>query len=369
VDFSHTQAQEELSALSRRILTDRVTPDRLTELERNGDGFDEALWADLAAAGILTAALPESVGGDGYGLAEQCSILIELGRTVAPAPYLESVVLGASALARFKDPAQPESYATRAAAGELIIAPALAEPAGYDLTRPGTRAERAGSGWALNGTKTAVPYGATAGLFLVSAATPDGPAVFAVERGDSGASVEPQRLVDGAGAARLTLTNARLDAGRMIGAPDGSTLGWLLDRATIGLSALQLGVAERALELTAEYARTRQAFGRAIGAFQAVAQRLADAYIDVEAMRLTMWQAAWRLETGLDAEAEIATAKFWAADGGHRVAHTAVHVHGGVGIDVSHPVHRYFAAAKRNEYALGGATAQLLHLGAVLATS
>jgi alkylation response protein AidB-like acyl-CoA dehydrogenase len=82
-----------------------------------------------------------------------------------------------------------------------------------------------------------------------------------------------------------------------------------------------------------------------------------------------LWQAAWRLEAGLPAAAEIATAKFWAAEGGHRVAHTAVHVHGGVGIDVSHPVHRYFAAAKRNEFALGGATAQLLRLGAVLAAS
>ena len=97
-----------------------------------------------------------------------------------------------------------------------------------------------------------------------------------------------------------------------------------------------------------------------------MAQRLADAYIDVEAIRLTMWQAAWRLEHGLPAEPEIATAKFWAADAGHRVAHTAVHVHGGVGIDVSHPVHRYFAAAKRTEFALGGATSQLRRLGTLL---
>jgi alkylation response protein AidB-like acyl-CoA dehydrogenase len=109
-------------------------------------------------------------------------------------------------------------------------------------------------------------------------------------------------------------------------------------------------------------------FGRPIGAFQAVAQRLADAYIDVEAVRLTMWQAAWLLSAG-DALADeaVATAKFWAADAGHRVAHTAVHVHGGLGIDVSYPVHRYFVAAKGNEFALGGATAQLRRIGAELA--
>jgi acyl-CoA dehydrogenase len=142
---------------------------------------------------------------------------------------------------------------------------------------------------------------------------------------------------------------------------------WLVARATVGLCAVQSGVIERALELTAEYAKSRVAFGRPIGSFQAVTQRLADAFVDVEAVRLTMWQAAWRLASGAAAAAEVATAKFWAAEAGHRVAHTAVHVHGGMGIDVTYPVHRYFVAAKRHEFALGGATAQLRRIGDVLA--
>jgi acyl-CoA dehydrogenase len=142
---------------------------------------------------------------------------------------------------------------------------------------------------------------------------------------------------------------------------------WLVARATVGLCAVQSGVIERALELTAEYAKSRVAFGRPIGSFQAVTQRLADAFVDVEAVRLTMWQAAWRLASGSAAAAEVATAKFWAAEAGHRVAHTAVHVHGGMGIDVTYPVHRYFVAAKRHEFALGGATAQLRRIGDVLA--
>jgi alkylation response protein AidB-like acyl-CoA dehydrogenase len=135
---------------------------------------------------------------------------------------------------------------------------------------------------------------------------------------------------------------------------------------------MQSGVIERALELTAEYAKSRVAFGRPIGSFQAVTQRLADAFVDVEAVRLTMWQAAWLLSAGAPGSAdgaatEVATAKFWAAEAGHRVAHTAVHVHGGMGIDVSYPVHRYFVAAKRNEFALGGATIQLRRIGGALA--
>ena len=143
--------------------------------------------------------------------------------------------------------------------------------------------------------------------------------------------------------------------------------GWLVARATVGLCAMQAGVIERALELTAEYARSREQFGRPIGSFQAVTQRLADAYIDVEAVRLTMWQAAWLLAAGEPADVAVATAKFWAAEAGHRMAHTAVHVHGGLGIDVTYPVHRYFTAAKRDEFALGGATLQLRRIGAVLA--
>ena len=139
--------------------------------------------------------------------------------------------------------------------------------------------------------------------------------------------------------------------------PRGPGTHELLRRATIGVCAQQLGVLERALEMTAAYATERVQFGRPIGTFQAVAQRLADAFIDVEAVRLTMWQAALSQDP-----ADIAVAKFWAADAGHRVAHTAVHIHGGVGIDLDSPVHRYFVMAKRLEFALGHATDSLLTL-------
>jgi acyl-CoA dehydrogenase len=369
VDFSLTQSQADLSALSRQILTDKATPQRLAELEQAGHSLDAVLWAELAAAGVLSAALPESAGGDGCGLAEQCSILVEIGRAVAPVPYLETVALGATTIARFGSDEQVSRWAVPAGTGQLIITAALAEPDGDDPRVPSARAERAGSGWRLHGTKTTVPAGPSADLFLVPVATDRGAAVFAVERADPGVSVLPQELTDGASAAQLDLAGVAVGEDRLLGAADGTAAGWLAARATLGICALQLGVTERALELTAEYAQTRQQFGRPIGAFQAVAQRLADAYIDVEAIRLTMWQAAWRSESGLPCDEEIATAKFWAADGGHRVAHTAVHIHGGVGIDTSHRLHRYFTAAKRNEFALGGATVQLRRLGAALAAN
>ena len=264
-----------------------------------------------------------------------------------------------------------------------MLAAALSEEDTDDPRHPAATAEPVPDGWLLSGVKTAVLAAPAARLMLVPATTPDGVAVFLAGQLD-GVSVQEQDVTGGVSTGRVTARGVRLPADRMLGEPGTGPLvtDWLVSRGTVGLCALQLGVTERALELTAEYARHREQFGRPIGSFQAVAQRLADAYIDVEAIRLTMWQAAWQLagapgrpddaaaaDRGIAARAgpAVATAKFWAADAGHRVAHTAVHVHGGMGIATSYPLHRYFAAAKHNEFALGGATAQLRRIGATLA--
>jgi 3-oxocholest-4-en-26-oyl-CoA dehydrogenase beta subunit len=362
MDFELSETQNELAGLTRRILDDRVTQPRLREVEDSGRHFDADLWSALREAGVLSAALPETVGGGGLGLAEHCSVLIEMGRAVAPVPYLWSIAVGAAGLAEFRSP-----LAAAAASGELLVTAALAEDLADSPDAPLTRAEPVDGGWVLDGAKAVVPSGSVADVILVPASTPDGPAVFAVRPDTDGVTLEAQRLVDGDDAPSVELAGVRVAAGDRVGGTD--VLEWLIARATVGLAAYQLGVLERALELTAAYAREREQFGRPIGSFQAVAQRLADAYIDVEAVRLTMWEAAWRLGEGLPAVAEIATAKFWAADAGHRVAHTAVHVHGGTGIDVDGATHRYFTAAKRTEFTLGSATAQLRRLGAELAAT
>jgi 3-oxocholest-4-en-26-oyl-CoA dehydrogenase beta subunit len=375
MDFTLNEAERELADLTRKILSGRLTPERMRAVEA-GDGFDRALWADLAGAGILSAALPEALDGAGLGLLAQCCVLTELGRAVAPVPYLASIVLGAGALARFGTPGQQERWAAPAGRGEIILAAALAEEDGDDPRVPSVSAERmkgerdGGGGWRLSGVKTTVFAAAQAGLILVPAATPPGVTVFLVDPAGDGVTVQPQRITGGT-AGRVVLDGALVPAGRVLGSPGTGRdiTGWLLAHATVALCARQLGVVERALEMTAEYARNRVQFGKPIGGFQAVSQRLADGYIDVEAVRLTMWQAAWQLATGQPSETAIATAKFWAADAGHRVAHTAVHVHGGVGIDIDYPLHRYFLAAKQDEFALGGATAQLRRIGAALASA
>ncbi|RKT81983.1 acyl-CoA dehydrogenase [Saccharopolyspora antimicrobica] len=363
MDFTLTEAQDDLAELTRKILDDQVTNERLREVERGDDRFDRALWTQLATADVLGAGLPESVGGGGFGLLEQCSVLIELGRAVAPVPYLSSITTAAAAIARFGTEQQRRRWAAPAARGELVLTAALTEEHNPTPAVPSCQAERQGGEWVLTGSKTGVPAGAMADLVLIPASTSEGPRVFVVE--PDRLAVQRQRVVDSDSEAWLDLDGVRVGDDRVLGGDP--VLGWLLARATVGSCAHQVGVVSRALEMTSEYARERVQFGRPIGSFQAVAQRLADAFIDVEAARLTLWQAAWRLDEGLPCAAELATAKFWAAEAGHRVAHTAVHVHGGVGIDLDHPLHRYFVAAKRNEFSLGAAAVQLGRLGDALA--
>jgi acyl-CoA dehydrogenase len=352
VDFGVSESQVEIAGLARKILAEREAP-----------------WADLAAAGVLAAGLPAALDGSGLGLGEQCSVLIELGRAASEVPYLASVVLGAGALAEFGTSSQQQEWAGPAGQGSVVLTAALAEEDGDDPLSPSTSAVRVDGQWVLSGVKTAVEAAPEASLFLVPASSSDGVLVFLVEPSDSGVSVEPQSLTDFGSAGRVVLDGVVLDDSRVLGSAGrgAEVAGWLAARATVGHCAAQAGVVERALELTAEYARTRVQFGRPIGAFQAVAQRLAEAYIDAEAVRLTLWQAVWALDSDASsAGLAVATAKFWAAEAGHRVAHTAVHVHGGMGIDTSYPVHRYFTAAKHHEFALGGATVQLRCIGSAL---
>ncbi|MCU7728022.1 acyl-CoA/acyl-ACP dehydrogenase [Actinoplanes sp. KI2] len=318
----------------------------LAALTRDLADSGRPLWPALAEAGVLAAALPKRAGGEGYGLLEQCAILIELGRAAATVPYLPSIVAAASALARSGTDEQVAAWAEPAGRGELVLTAAPVD---------GVDARPAGDGWLLDGAVAAVPAADRAALVLVAS----GPDVFLVRAGDPGVEVQPQRVAGGPGAGLLRLAGAA-------GQPLAGAAARLRAHATIGACAAQLGVVERALEMTAEYARSRVQFGRPIGSFQAVSQRLADAYVDVEALRLTTWQAAWLLAAEQPAAAEVATAAFWAAEAGHRVLHTAVHLHGGVGVDVEYPLHRYFLAAKYHEFLLGGATGQLLELAATL---
>ncbi|MBZ5736230.1 acyl-CoA/acyl-ACP dehydrogenase [Nocardioides sp. TRM66260-LWL] len=366
MDFTFTPEQDDAAALAARILADATTTDRLKAVEAAGDRLDRDLWRALGEAGLLSLQLPEEHGGAGLGLIELARVLVEAGRRVAPVPL---AVHGAASLllAEAGTPEQQAAWLPAAASGEAVLTAAVAEERSHLPARPVTVARVAGEGHALHGAKALVRAGATASAALVTATvegTEGGVGVFLLDLGADGVERTPQRTSDGDVVVRLDLTGA---PATLVGAADGVAATRLGQLLTLTTAAELLGVTEGALALTAGYARTREQFGRPIGTFQAVSQRLADGYIDVLGQRLTLWSAVWRLTEGLPAEVEVATAKLWAADAAHRLAHTTVHVHGGVGIDLDGEAHRYFTAAKRFEFAWGSATEQALAIGRVLA--
>ncbi|AQA02508.1 acyl-CoA dehydrogenase [Mycobacterium sp. MS1601] len=361
MDFTTSEAADDLGGLTRTITESVCTPDHQRELDGLAQRFDTDLWRKLTAADILSTAAPESIGGGGFGVLEQVAVLVALGRQVAAVPYLESAVLGAGALAKFGPEALQQQWASPAVQGEKILTAAL----DGDMGDGPVQAAATESGYRLTGARTQVAYGPLADAFLVPAETDTGTAVFLLAKDDAGVDMTSLDTTGLGSVGHLELRGVEVGADRLLGGQE--VLDWLRTAHLLGCSAFALGVLERALELTALYAREREQFDRPIGSFQAVSSRLADGYIDIKGLRLTLTQAAWRLSEDLPADIDVRSAAFWAAEAGHRVAHTTVHVHGGVGIDVDHPVHRYFLAAKQTEFALGGATGALLSIGRELA--
>ncbi|WP_102419839.1 acyl-CoA dehydrogenase family protein [Mycobacterium sp. 4858] len=363
MDFTFTEEQEAISKLARDLFERRAAPGRLAELEAGDVRFDDGLWRELAAADLLGTALPESVGGNGGGFVELGVLLAEVGWAVAPVPAYATLVLGADPIARHGNSEQRQRFLPGVVAGHRILTAGLAEPGRSDAAAPATTARRDGGDWRLDGAKELVPAAQIADTVLIPASMEDGQVgLFLVAADGRGVEIRPVETTNHEPHADVYLDGATVsDADRLAGA---GLIESLHSRALVALCAVQLGVAERALRIAAEYTTGREQFGRPIGSFQAVQQRMADAFIDVEAIRWTTWHAAWLIAHGRPADRAARIAKFWAAEAGARVAATAQHVHGGIGIDVTYPLHRYFLWAKHNELTLGPAAAQLAHLGA-----
>jgi 3-oxocholest-4-en-26-oyl-CoA dehydrogenase beta subunit len=361
MDFTTTEAAHDLGGLVDTIVDSICTPEHQRELDALEQRFDRALWQKLIEADILTSASASALGGDGFGALEQVAILVALGHQLAAVPYLESVMLGAGVLARFGSEELQQAWGVPAIKGEKILTVA----SDGEMGEGPVQAIRSGDGYQLTGTRTQVGFGPVADAFLVPAETDSGTAVFLVSAEDAGVTVTALATTGKTSIGHLALDGVAVDDARRVGGSE--VAGWLDTLGTLGRTAYQLGVLDRGLQMTAEYAREREQFDRPIGSFQAVSQRLADGYIDVKGLRLTLTQAAWKVSEDIAAEIDVASAAFWAADAGHRVAHTIVHVHGGVGVDTDHPAHRYFLAAKEAEFALGGATGQLRRIGRELA--
>ena len=370
MDFHFSEEQLAVSEAATGVFTGLVNPERIGTIEQTDDRIDRALWQALADADLLGIAVPEADGGAGYGLTELCLLLEAQGIAVAPVPLWATLVLGALPIAHFGSDAQRARWLPGVLSGDVILTAALTGTAASPTSTPTVRATPAGDGWVLAGIELAVPQAHLAARIVVPARAEDGGVLLAlVDPQATGVWLERTVTTNREIHPHLRLVDVTLGPEDILVGPDmgRATLDFLMVAATIALCALQVGVCEAALTQTAAYLNSRQQFGRPLSTFQATMLRAADAAIDIEAMRVTWQNAAWRFDTGRDAADAARVAKWQAAERGQRTVHATQHLHGGMGADITYPIHRYFLWGKQIELLLGGPSAQLARLGAEIA--
>ena len=366
MDFSLSESQRDLKALAAQIMSETLTQERLRQIDSQPVHTDEALWKQLAASGLLGIAVDERYGGMGFDFESLCLLIEEGARNVAPLPLIPALVGAALPIARWGSESQCAEWLPGLVNGEHLLSVALAEPGNADPATPATRAERAGEGWTLSGVKHCVAYAAQSSAWVVSAVADDGPGLFLVRADAGGAETTAQQDTSGEPLARLALNAApgeRLASGV-------EALSWLALRLTAAWCAFAVGLCGKMLRITSEYTSEREQFGVKIATFQAVGQRAADCFIDIEFLTAVTQRAVATLNEEADADEagdRVRMAKIWAGDVAHRVSHAAQHLHGGCGVDRDYMLFRYCLWAKQLELAMGSSGQLLDQLGDDLA--
>jgi alkylation response protein AidB-like acyl-CoA dehydrogenase len=359
---------DELRRVVRDFLREKSPGPAVRRLMEAGERRDEEVWALLAGQlGLTGIAVPERFGGAGYGPAELGIVLEEMGGALLVAPYFATVALAGQALAASGDEDAMARWLPGIADGSLTATLAVGEESGsWELPEVAATARPiarpAGGGWAVTGDKLFVIDGDTADLLLVVAHAPDGPGVFAVERGAA---------EDGAGDGAAGLESARLDTLDLTRALAAVTLretpavrvgagrdtAWLREARDLALAALaaeQLGGAARCLDMSVGYACVREQFGRPIGSFQAIKHKCANMLLEVECGRSAV-QAASEAVAGRQPDAPLAAALAYihCSHAFTRAAKECIQIHGGIGYTWEHDAHLYLRRAKSSQLLFG----------------
>ena len=365
MDFALSAEQELLKKEARHFLETECPKSMVKKLEASELGYSPEMWKKMADLGWLGLILPEAYGGVGGSLLDLAVMLEEVGRTTAPSPIFSTMVMGVLPILEAGNEQQKKHLLPRVANGEVLLTMALAEPeADYQPQYLSTHATHHKDGvFSITGTKLFVQNAHTANYLLVVARTGkvnaagDGISIFIIDSDTSGVASTPLITIAADKQFEVMLDKVPCSNNDVLG---GLNKGWPIVESTLRkATALQcvemVGVAHKALELTASYAATRIQFARPIGSFQAVQHRLADMLTDVESARWLSYQAVWRLDKGLPAAKEVSIAKAWTSDACQRVVSGAHHIHGGVGFDVDYDLHYHFRWSKALELNLGSA--------------
>ena len=331
MDFTPTETQREIAALAREVLA-------------------SGGWKELAQAGLLSLALPGWLDGDGLGVAEITALLTEAGRSGAAGPTFATLALGVLPAVRWADRAVQEDLLPGVGAGERILSAALREPGDPFPARPSVTV----TGDRVRGVKVGVPYCAEAARVLVSASAENGQATVAVID-PADAAVTRTHTAGGEPEYTLTMDGVPVRGTLAEGAAEG-----LYRLALAGALAVADGAVAAALALTRDHIATREQFGRPLATFQAAAQHIADVYIAARTLHLSVTSACWRLSEGLgDAGSDLDVAAYWLASRAPTAMLTCHHLHGGLGMDVTHPLPRYSGLVKDLVRFVGGADYRL----------
>jgi acyl-CoA dehydrogenase len=362
-----SEDQELLAKTASDFAAEKLPVSHMRKLrdEDSKDGFSRTLWKEMAELGWVGIPFPEANGGSDMGLAELAVVLEPLGRTLAPEPFLATVLLGGQALHLGGTQAQQSAWLTPVCEGDRFLALAFQEARSrFDLNRVTTAAERDGDGWRLSGEKTHVLDGSSADAFVVAARTSggerdaEGITLFLVPNDAAGVSVERQQRVDSRNAAIVRFDGVRVGADALVGV-EGQGCGLLervVDQATVGLCAEMLGSMSHAFERTNEYLKTRKQFGVPIGSFQALKHRAAEMFIEIELCRSVVMAAARAVDSGADDAAQLVSlAKARCSDAAILVANEAVQMHGGIGMTDEHDIGFYLKRARVAEMTFGDA--------------
>jgi alkylation response protein AidB-like acyl-CoA dehydrogenase len=355
-----TDEQEALREVMRAFLR-KYSAEADVRIQMDSElGYDPQAWQTAAEQiGMQALAIPEDLGGAGYGFDELSVILEEAGRTLFTGPVLPSVVLAPAVLLLSGDSAACERYLPGLADGSMIATVAVSEDAAkWDEADITVSATREGGDWVLTGTKRYVIGGAQAGLILVAARTDRGVSVFAIDSPTTGLTVEPLPVMD------LTRRLASLTFDRtpaMLVGGDGAgwtTLSQVFDQAIVALACEQVGSAAAVLDLTVDYLKVRQQFGRPIGSFQAIKHRCADMLVELESARSAAAYASAAITAGAeDASVSASIAKVYCSQAFYHIAAESIQMHGGIGFTWEHPAHLYFKRAKSGEVLFGSPAA------------
>lgn len=367
MDFAFSDTQAAIRELAGRICEEGVEATGLARYDEFHDlRFDAGLWQTLCDAGLPGVAVSEELGGSGQGLVELCLLLEAVGHSLAPVPALAHTVTGLLPLQRYATPALQAAILPAACRGERLFTGAFWQAA--DAPPTSLQAELQDGEIRLSGSYPALPWAAQADHLLLPVRLQGELAVVLLDRDSPGLTLTPLQLTHFEPQAALALEGVALPLERVVCREEAHALwDWVRLRLRAGLCVQQLGAAERVLRMSAGYTSERHQFGVPVATFQAVGHRLADAFIDVECLRLTSWQAISRLAAGENAELETRMAAVVAADTGHGLSYAAQHVHGGTGIDRDYPLWRYCQWLRYQEMVLGGAGQQLEIIGRGLA--